>query len=82
MEGIILITALVSVATTAWFFLKVTAHVCMADPLYGVKIFAFGLGSAFVGYLFKGQVEIKIVLWGVGGVILYALYKNIHTDKR
>lgn len=80
MESIILATAAVSVITTVWFFLKVTAHVCIADPLYGVKAFAWGLGSAVVGYLSQGRVEIKIVLWGIGGVILFVLYKLL-TDK-
>lgn len=81
MEGVILVKAAVSVVTTIWFFLCVTANVCAADLLWGIKAFAWGLGSAVVGYLSDGRVVIKIVFWSIGGVVLFALYKKLVTDK-
>lgn len=75
MESIVFLALLVGVLSTVIFFLRVTVHVAKIDPAYTVKALVIGFLSAFVGYLTKGQVEIKLVVWGIGGVVLYALFK-------
>lgn len=49
--------------------------------MFAAKSFVFGLISAVLGYVIKGHVEIKLIVWGVGGVVLYALYKLIKNDQ-
>ncbi len=77
MESIVFLALLFGVLSTVIFFLRVTVHVAKHDPAYTVKALAIGFISAGVGYLTKGHVEIKLVVWGIGGVVLYALFKLI-----
>ena len=77
MESIVFLALLLGVLSTVIFFLRVTAHVAKHDPAYTLKALAIGFLSAGVGYMAKGHVEIKLVVWGIGGVALYALFKLI-----
>lgn len=74
MEFIILLVVF-SIISFAWFLLKLTFIVSVADPRFAAKAFAAALASSAAGYLAEGHVVIKIVFWGVGGFVLYAIYK-------
>lgn len=74
MEAIVLFVLFLAISLL-WFFLKVTVAVAVADPKFAAKAFVTGLGSSIVGYFTDGHVAIKLVLWGVGGFVLYAAYK-------
>lgn len=60
--------------------LKVTISYSRREPMFAAKTFGSALASAAVGYLFKGHVEVKLALWGVGGAIIYVLYKLAKDD--
>lgn len=74
MEAITLLV-LFLVVSLVFFLLKVTYAVTVADPKFALKAFALGLVSSAVGYLAEGHVTIEIVLWGVSGFVLYAVFK-------
>ena len=77
MESIVFLALLFGVLSTIVFFLRVTARVAKHDPVYTAKAIAIGFLSAGVGYITKGHVEIKLVVWGIGGIALYVLFKLI-----
>ncbi len=77
MAELIILVVLLGVISTAICFIRIAFHVVRVDPAYGFKAFAWGFLSAGVGYLKQGYVEIDIVLWGIGGVVLYTLFQLV-----
>lgn len=77
MEVGILLVALVCAISAVWFLLKVTVLVSVNDPGFAAKAFVSGLASSVAGYLAEGQVVIKVVIWGAGGIVLYVAYKYV-----
>ena len=80
MESIFLFALFIGVVSVPIYFLRITLYVARNDPMFAFKSFVFGLIFAAVGYVTKGHVDIKLMVWGVGGVVLCALYKLIKSD--
>ena len=80
MESIFIFALFIGVISVPIYFLRITFYVARNDPMFAAKSFAFGLISAALGYVIKGHVEIKLIVWGIGGVVLYALYKLIKNE--
>jgi hypothetical protein len=74
MEFIVLLAAICAMSMIV-FLLRLTFSVSRHDPKFAAKAFVSGLASSSVGYLIEGRVEIKLILWGIGGLILYVAYK-------
>jgi hypothetical protein len=70
----------VAALITIYVVLKVTIGYTRREPMFAIKAFSSAFASAGFGYLFKGHVEVKLVLWGVGGALLYVLYRLAKTD--
>lgn len=77
MEVLIVLAVIACTVSLIGFLLKLTLSVSVSDPKFALKAFATGLAGSVAGYLAEGRVEIKVVLWGIGGVILYAAYKYV-----
>lgn len=75
MEVVIGLAFIACTLSAIWFLLKLTVSASVNDPIFAAKAFASGLLSSAVGYLTEGHVVIKVVLWGVGGFVLYVAYK-------
>lgn len=81
MEAILLLVIFLAISLL-WFFLKITYAVTVSDPKFALKAFTSGLVGGFVGYLTEGHIAIKLVVWGVGGFVLYAAYKYVFEGGR
>lgn len=75
MEVFVALVIIACALSAIWFLLKVTFAVSIHDPKFAAKALASGLASSAIGYLVDGQVVIKVVVWGIGGCVLYIAYK-------
>jgi hypothetical protein len=80
-ESIFLFALFIGVISVPIYFLRITLYVARNDPMFAFKSFVFGLVFAALGYVVRGHVEIKLMVWGVGGVVLYALYKLVKNEQ-
>jgi len=77
---LIAITLIICIFSLVSFLIRVTYGVTRYDPMFALKAFASGFGSSLLGYLVHGYIIIKIVLWGIGGFIVYAIYSYYSNE--
>jgi hypothetical protein len=66
--------------STATHILKIVLQVIVNEPKFAIKAFSLSLVFSILGYIIKGYVSIKIVLFGVAGFLFYLLYLLVIED--
>lgn len=72
-------TIVFSILQMIWFILELTINVCRDDFNFAVKTLTSGFASSIMGYIIDGRVTIEVVLWGIGGLVLYLTYRYIFS---
>lgn len=81
MEVVIVPVLIVCTLSAILYVLKLTFLVSINNPGFAARAFVFGLASSAVGFLAEGRVEVKLVLWGAGGLVVYVAYKYVFDQS-